>query len=84
MKRRDVNRGLLLGMMLGIIFLGACAQSPIVIKPKDQIAIDRKFVEIPPAFDLKPLVANLNAPTAMTFDTDGTLLFAEEIGRAHV
>jgi glucose/arabinose dehydrogenase len=77
MKRNKLNRGVLAGVLLSITFLGACARTPVVYKPKDQITIDRKFVDYPAGFELKLVMANLDAPTAMTFDTDGTMLVAE-------
>ena len=72
-----LNRGCLAGVMLSITLLSACTRTPITYKPADQITIDRRFVDSPAGFDLKLVISNLNAPTAIAFDTDGTLLIAE-------
>lgn len=77
MKRNDLRRGIFAGLLLSMSLLGACARTPLVYKPKDQLTIDRKYVDYPAGFELKQVVANLNSPTGMTFDTDGTLLVVE-------
>src|SRR5215472_4861191 len=78
MKRIELNRGLL--VVLAVLLaglIGGCARLPVVYKPKDQPTLDRRYVEYPTGFELKLAMVNLTAPTAIAFDTDGTLLIAE-------
>jgi glucose/arabinose dehydrogenase len=78
MKRIELNRGLLvvLAVLLASL-IGGCARLPVVYKPREQQTLDRRYVEYPTGFELKLAMANLTAPTAIAFDTDGTLLIAE-------
>lgn len=57
--------------------VGGCASQPHILPLSDQTTIDRRNVEYPSGFELKPYVVNLTAPTAMAFDAQGTLLIAE-------
>lgn len=50
---------------------------PVLLSRQQQLTIDRRFVEYPTGFELKPYIENLNAPTAIAFDSDGALLVAE-------
>ena len=78
MMRNELNRGLLLAFCLTVWWVGGCAQGPVVYRPKEQIRLDRALVECPAEFELKQIVSNLNAPTAIAIDaSDGTLLIAE-------
>jgi glucose/arabinose dehydrogenase len=52
-----------------------CRTTPEILK--NQAAIDRALVEYPPGFDLLPYVRGLTAPSAIAFDSDGSLLIAE-------
>jgi hypothetical protein len=61
------------------VYTGACARTPTILKPKDQVAIDRHNVDYPSGFELKLAATNFNAPVAMAFDnTTDSLLVAEE------
>jgi len=57
--------------------LGGCAGGPALLKPEEQVTIDRQFVEYPAATELKPCVLGLTAPSAIAFDNDGSMLIAE-------
>jgi hypothetical protein len=74
----ELSRGVRFSLLLLIpSVVGACARGPVVYKPKDQPTLDRRYIEYPTEFELKLAVANIASPTALAFDTDGTLLFAE-------
>src|SRR5205823_5146263 len=74
---RAFRRCLLGGLLLAVCFVGACAHAPVLLKPNEQITVDRRNVEYPAGFDLKLAIDNLNAPSAIAFDSDGTMLIAE-------
>jgi len=74
---REIHRGLLASVLLAVCFVGACAHAPVIINPRDQATVDRRNVEYPAGFDLKLVMTNLNAPSAIAFDADGTMLIAE-------
>ncbi len=74
-------------MVATFSLLGGCAQGPRLLPKAEQKAIDRAIVEYPTGFELTPYVRNLTAPTAIAFDTDGSLLIAEnslEEGQPHI
>jgi glucose/arabinose dehydrogenase len=77
MTRQCWNKFLLAGVLLSASLLGACARSPVVFQPDNQRTIDRRYIDYPSGFEFKVSLANLNAPTAFNFDTDGTMLVAE-------
>ena len=64
-------------ILTSAFFLAGCITTPVRYLPKDQVTIDRKYVDYPAGFDLKLVMSNLTAPTAIAHDTDGTLLVAE-------
>src|SRR3954463_10843300 len=68
--------GLLLCLTLLLAFTG-CRSGGTFIRPDQQRTIDRAIVDYPPSFDLKPIAQNLNAPTAICFDPDGTMFIVE-------
>src|SRR4051794_39177253 len=59
------------------IFLTGCVTHPVLLKPDQQRTIDRSVVEYPAGFELHAFVRNLTAPSAIAFDTDGTIWIAE-------
>jgi len=59
------------------LLLGGCSTTPYMLKPEEQVTIDRGRVEYPAATELKPLVRGLTAPTGIAFDTDGSIILAE-------
>ncbi len=74
--RRAAGRATLILSLLTLLLTG-CARGPHVLPEDQQITIDRSLIEYPAGFDLKPYVENLTAPTAIAFDTFGTLFVAE-------
>lgn len=72
------SRGAVVWMTLLLAaLLAGCAPGPRLLPAEEQKTVDRKFVEYPSDFELKPYVQNLTAPSAMAFDDQGTLLIAE-------
>jgi glucose/arabinose dehydrogenase len=67
----------LLCLLVLSLILSGCARGPHVLPLEEQQTIDRSLIEYPAGFNLKPYVDNLNAPTAIAFDTFGTLFVAE-------
>lgn len=65
----------LLAVMLCLI--GGCVRHPYLVPGDQQVVIDRKLVEYPTGFELRPYVTNLTGPTAIAFDIEGSLLIAE-------
>jgi glucose/arabinose dehydrogenase len=57
--------------------LSGCGGGPTLLKPEQQITIDRALIEYPPNTELKPYVQGLTGPTAIAFDSEGNLLIAE-------
>ncbi len=64
-------------VLLMAALLGGCTHGPRMLSRDEQHRIDRRFVEYPSGFDLKPYIRNLTAPTAMCFDDHSSLLIAE-------
>jgi glucose/arabinose dehydrogenase len=60
-----------------LFYCPACTVGPTLLKPDQQVTIDRKNVEFPSTTELKPFITGLTAPTSMVFDSDGNLLIAE-------
>jgi len=67
----------LLAALIALLPLPGCAPGPRLLPTNEQTPIDRRFVEYPSGFQLRPLVRNLTAPTAIAFDEDGVLFVAE-------
>lgn len=71
-------RTALVAAMLAIaLAVGGCAHGPKLLPADEQRTIDRAQVEYPAAFELKLHVVNLTAPTAIAFDSRGTMFVAE-------
>jgi len=64
-------------VLLGMVLAGGCATGPSVVPVEEAQPIDRKLVEYPAGFHLVPYIRGLNAPVAMAFDNEGSLLIAE-------
>jgi glucose/arabinose dehydrogenase len=64
-------------LAMALLLAGGCIGQPVVLPPRDQVAIDRTLMEYPPGFVVKPLMVNLTAPTALCFDSQGTMFVAE-------
>src|SRR5271169_3693031 len=60
-----------------LALLSGCAHGPHVLPSDQQTIIDRRFMEYPPGFVVRPFMVGLTAPTAICFDSDGTLFVAE-------
>lgn len=60
---------------LSLSLLSGCKAGPEILR--DEAPIDRSVVEYPPGFELRPYIKGLTAPTAITFDGEGSLLIAE-------
>src|SRR5687768_542243 len=63
-----------------LLVLGAstgCKRGPAVLPAEGQTIIDRTLVEYPAGTELKPFITGLTAPSAMTFDNEGSLIIAE-------
>jgi glucose/arabinose dehydrogenase len=54
--------------------MGGCARTPMMVRPKDQIAIDRHNVDYPAGFELKLVARNFTAPVAMAFHSNDKLI----------
>src|SRR5687768_2753895 len=54
-----------------------CRRGPQVVPDAAQTIIDRTLVEYPAGTELKPYITGLTAPSAMTFDNEGSLIIAE-------
>lgn len=80
MKIRRINSLCFSAKWLGVAFLvlvAGCIHNPVVLGPRDQTLIDRQFMEYPTGFGVKPIIVNLTAPTAICFDSQGTMFIAE-------
>jgi glucose/arabinose dehydrogenase len=73
----SISRTLTLGLFAALLWAGGCIQGPHILSPQEQVVIDRRYVEYPPGYVIKPFMRNLTAPTAICFDADGTLFVAE-------
>ncbi len=60
-----------------VVLLAGCGVGPTWLKPDQQTVIDRRDVEYPAGAELKPYITGLTAPTAIAFDSNGSLLIAE-------
>ena len=67
----------LFALTLAATVAGGCTQGPALLPANQRHAIDRALVECPPGYELKPVVRNLSAPTAIAFDQEGSLLIAD-------
>lgn len=80
--RRVSSRNPLLSLLLvavaatPLLFTG-CRTGPVLLSPVAERPIDRRFVEYPTGFELKPHVRNLTAPVAIAFDAEQSLIIAE-------
>lgn len=63
-------------VLLAFLLCG-CSSGPDLLKPEDQKLVDRSVVEYPAGAEMRLVVENLTAPSAIAFDPDGTLLIAE-------
>lgn len=69
-----------IGRLLTVLMLSTltgCAHEALMLPESQQQPIDRKYVEYPTGFILKPIIKNLTAPSAIAFAEDGTLFVAE-------
>jgi glucose/arabinose dehydrogenase len=64
--------------VLAAWLLCGCQSSPVILAPNQQTVIDRSIVEYPAGFELRPYVRNLTAPTCFCFDTEGSLIIANQ------
>lgn len=62
---------------LALSILAGCQQQPIFIPTAQQQPIDRSVVECPAGYELKLAARFLDCPTAIAFDSDGTIFVAE-------
>ena len=70
-----LNAGLLL--CLTLLLTVGCKTSVTFIRPDQQPTLDRAVVDYPSNFDFKEYAQNLNCPTAICFDPDGTMFVVE-------
>lgn len=64
-------------IILSTVVLGGCTQQSVLIPTEQRQVIDRSLVERPTGFELKLVVRDLTAPTAIAFDQEGTLFIAD-------
>jgi glucose/arabinose dehydrogenase len=74
---RFVRVGAALLVLWLLLLPAGCVRGPVLLSEAEQRPIDRKLVEYPSGFELRPYVRNLTAPSAIAFDTDGAILIAE-------
>ncbi|HUB26105.1 MAG TPA: hypothetical protein VL992_11800, partial [Tepidisphaeraceae bacterium] len=55
---------------------------PTALSPSEQTIVGRTICEYPPGMVLRPYIVNLSGPTAICFDSQGTLFIAEGGGTA--
>lgn len=60
-----------------LLVAAGCRPGATFIRPEQQVTIDRSVVDCPPNFDLKEYAHNLNVPTSLCFDQDGTMFLVE-------
>lgn len=64
-------------MVVAMVCIHAgCRTAPILVPPAAQRPINSKLIDCPPGFELKPVVRNLTAPTAIAFDEDRNMIVA--------
>jgi glucose/arabinose dehydrogenase len=57
--------------------VAGCRTTPALVANDGQREIDRRVVECPTGFELRPYMRNLTAPTAIAFDADRSVIIAE-------
>jgi glucose/arabinose dehydrogenase len=65
-------------IVLATWLLCGCESGPVILPTAQQGVIDRSIVEYPAGFELRPFVRNLTAPTCFCFDTEGSLIIANQ------
>ncbi|HXE54591.1 MAG TPA: hypothetical protein VN541_16340, partial [Tepidisphaeraceae bacterium] len=68
---------LLLPLAILACALSGCTPSARMLPANQQAPIDRSLLSYPTGFVVQPYIRNLTAPTAIAWDTDGSLLVAE-------
>ncbi len=66
-----------LGVLASVCLLTGCTTAPRMLVPDEQHVIDRALVEYPAGFELRRYATGFTAPSAVTFDADGSLFVAE-------
>lgn len=64
-------------LLLGSALVVGCGRGPGLVPDAQRQTIDRSLVEYPSGYQLQTIVRNLTAPTALTFDQDGSLIIAD-------
>jgi glucose/arabinose dehydrogenase len=57
--------------------IGGCVKGPTLLTGEQQVAIDRKLVEFPAGFELRPYITGLTTPVDFEIDAERSLLIAE-------
>ncbi len=76
-KPMALRRAAGMALVAACALLAGCARGPQLLAPQQQTVLDRAIVEYPAGFELRPMIRNLNAPSAIVFDAEGSLLIAE-------
>ena len=58
--------------------LCGCQYAPVVLPTTQQTTIDRSIIEYPAGFELRPYIRYLTTPTCFCFDTEGSLIVANQ------
>ena len=64
-------------LALSIGLLSGCASNAVYLPAAERHSVDRSVVEYPPGYRLQTIVRELRAPTAITFDQEGSLIVAD-------
>jgi glucose/arabinose dehydrogenase len=64
-------------LVIALVCFTGCAPKLKILRPGEQITLDRAIVEAPAGFDLKLAATGLTAPTSFDFDDEGNLIVAE-------
>lgn len=75
--RAAARLALLIPGLLSLGILGGCGGGPTLLRSEQQGIIDRSVIEYPPNTELKLYISGLTAPTAITWDNEGSMLIAE-------
>jgi len=59
-----------------VLFVAGCVGGPRVLPVDKRVVVDRSVVERPSGLQLTTFINDLDAPTAIAFDPDGTVLLA--------
>ena len=65
------------GCLAGLLLAQGCANSPVLLNEAQRATIDRRIIEYPDGYELKPYMIHLDTPTGFCFDESKNMIVAE-------